>query len=93
MIRVITEVTAEFIRFNKNHVIGVAAEIVPINLQVPSFPNDIAMALIESELGKPWQEIYSELTESPIAAGTSLHDLFCFTFCSVLLVRVSSHAG
>lgn len=33
------------------------------------------MALIESELGKPWQEVYSELTESPIAAGTSQHNL------------------
>nr|PNR35367.1 hypothetical protein PHYPA_023267 [Physcomitrium patens] len=38
--------------------------------KVPSFPNDIAMALIESELGNPWQEIYSELTESPIAAAS-----------------------
>jgi aarF domain-containing kinase len=37
-------------------------------LQVPSFPDDIAMALIEEELG-PWQEIYSELSPSPIAAG------------------------
>lgn len=27
------------------------------------------MALIEEELGKPWQEIYSELSPSPIAAG------------------------
>jgi aarF domain-containing kinase len=38
-------------------------------VQVPSFPDDIAMALIEEELGKPWQEIYSELSPSPIAAG------------------------
>ncbi|XP_024359364.1 uncharacterized protein [Physcomitrium patens] len=38
--------------------------------KVPSFPNDVAMALIESELGKPWQEVYSELTESPIAAAS-----------------------
>ncbi|KAG0564360.1 hypothetical protein M758_8G100000 [Ceratodon purpureus] len=38
--------------------------------KVPSFPNDIAMELIESELGKPWQEVYSELTESPIAAAS-----------------------
>jgi aarF domain-containing kinase len=36
--------------------------------KVPSFPDDIAMALIEEELG-PWQEIYSELSPSPIAAG------------------------
>ncbi|BBN12396.1 aarF domain-containing kinase [Marchantia polymorpha subsp. ruderalis] len=38
--------------------------------KVPSFPNDIAMALIEEELGKPWQEIYSELSPSPIAAAS-----------------------
>ncbi|KAL2632941.1 hypothetical protein R1flu_004420 [Riccia fluitans] len=38
--------------------------------KVPSFPNDIAMALIEEELGKPWNEIYSELSESPIAAAS-----------------------
>ncbi|CAM6088773.1 unnamed protein product [Calypogeia fissa] len=38
--------------------------------KVPSFPNDIAMALIEEELGKPWTEIYSELSPSPIAAAS-----------------------
>ncbi|KAL3694793.1 hypothetical protein R1sor_008444 [Riccia sorocarpa] len=38
--------------------------------KVPSFPNDLAMALIEEELGKPWTEIYSELSESPIAAAS-----------------------
>lgn len=38
-------------------------------LKVPSFPDDIAMALIEEELGQPWQNIYSELSSSPIAAG------------------------
>lgn len=27
------------------------------------------MALIKEELGQPWQEIYSELSPSPIAAG------------------------
>ncbi|XP_026400957.1 uncharacterized protein LOC113296820 [Papaver somniferum] len=38
--------------------------------KVPSFPDDMAMALIESELGEPWQNIYSELTSSPIAAAS-----------------------
>ncbi|KAK8560773.1 hypothetical protein V6N13_026209 [Hibiscus sabdariffa] len=38
--------------------------------KVPSFPDDIAMALIEEELGQPWQEIYSELSSSPIAAAS-----------------------
>lgn len=37
--------------------------------QVPSFPDDMAMSLIEDELGCPWSEIYSELSSSPIAAG------------------------
>lgn len=38
-------------------------------VKVPSFPDDIAMALLEEELGRPWHEIYSELSPSPIAAG------------------------
>ncbi|KAJ6826825.1 uncharacterized protein M6B38_369305 [Iris pallida] len=38
--------------------------------KVPSFPDDMAMALIEKELGQPWQNIYSELTSSPIAAAS-----------------------
>lgn len=39
------------------------------NFKVPSFPDDIAMAFIEEELGSPWPEIYDELSPSPIAAG------------------------
>ncbi|KAJ0035648.1 hypothetical protein Pint_25347 [Pistacia integerrima] len=38
--------------------------------KVPSFPDDVAMALIEEELGQPWHEIYSELSSSPIAAAS-----------------------
>lgn len=38
--------------------------------KVPSFPDDVAMALIEEELGKPWHEIYSELSPTPIAAAS-----------------------
>ncbi|XP_057540865.1 uncharacterized protein LOC130818712 isoform X3 [Amaranthus tricolor] len=38
--------------------------------KVPSFPDDVAMALIEEELGKPWHEIYDELSPSPIAAAS-----------------------
>lgn len=40
-----------------------------VYVKVPSFPDDVAMALIEEELGKPWHEVYSELSPSPIAAG------------------------
>lgn len=38
--------------------------------KVPSFPDDVAMALIEEELGEPWPNIYSELSPSPIAAAS-----------------------
>ncbi|CAH8261631.1 unnamed protein product [Arabidopsis lyrata] len=38
--------------------------------KVPSYPDDVAMALIEEELGKPWHDIYSELSPSPIAAAS-----------------------
>ncbi|KAG5560570.1 hypothetical protein RHGRI_003780 [Rhododendron griersonianum] len=38
--------------------------------KVPSYPDDVAMALIEEELGQPWYNIYSELTSSPIAAAS-----------------------
>ncbi|KHN21675.1 Hypothetical protein glysoja_041602 [Glycine soja] len=38
--------------------------------KVPSFADDVAMALIEEELGQPWQNIYSELSSSPIAAAS-----------------------
>ncbi|XP_057772160.1 uncharacterized protein LOC130991783 [Salvia miltiorrhiza] len=38
--------------------------------KVPSFPDDMAMALIEEELGEPWYNIYSELSPSPIAAAS-----------------------
>ncbi|KAK7355361.1 hypothetical protein VNO80_14616 [Phaseolus coccineus] len=38
--------------------------------KVPSFADDVAMALIEEELGQPWQNMYSELSSSPIAAAS-----------------------
>lgn len=38
--------------------------------KVPSFPTDVAMDLIEEELGKHWSELYSELSPSPIAAAS-----------------------
>jgi aarF domain-containing kinase len=39
-------------------------------VKVPSFADDVAMALVEEELGQPWQNVYSELSPSPIAAGS-----------------------
>ncbi|KAL6548535.1 hypothetical protein OROGR_008956 [Orobanche gracilis] len=38
--------------------------------KVPSFPDDVAMALLEEELGQPWYHVYSELSSSPIAAAS-----------------------
>jgi aarF domain-containing kinase len=38
--------------------------------KVPSFPTSIAMEQLQQELGRPWQEIYSELTPEPIAAAS-----------------------
>lgn len=32
--------------------------------------SEVAMEMINSELGRPWTEIYSELTPSPIAAAS-----------------------
>jgi aarF domain-containing kinase len=38
--------------------------------KVPSYDSRVAMGLLEQELGRPWQEIYSELTPEPIAAAS-----------------------
>jgi hypothetical protein len=58
-------------------------------LQVPSFPDDIAMALIEEELG-PWQEIYSELSPSPIAAGKLQAGIYSCTIDACLSTLLAS---
>jgi aarF domain-containing kinase len=38
--------------------------------KVPSYDSQVAMKLLEQELGRPWTEIYSELTPEPIAAAS-----------------------
>ncbi|GMH43909.1 hypothetical protein BSKO_11843 [Bryopsis sp. KO-2023] len=38
--------------------------------KVPSFDSKIAMEVIKTELGKPWEEVYAELTPEPIAAAS-----------------------
>ena len=38
--------------------------------QVPSFDSGVAMKMISQELGRPWQEVYAELTPEPIAAAS-----------------------
>ena len=50
-------------------------------MQVPSFDNKVAMTMIQQELGRPWQEVYSQLTPRPIAAA-SLGQV-CLKFCTL----------
>lgn len=38
--------------------------------RLPSFPNEIAFAVMEEELGRPVHEVFSELTEQPVAAAS-----------------------
>lgn len=38
--------------------------------RLPSFPNEIAFAVIEEELGRPIQSVYSEISEEPVAAAS-----------------------
>lgn len=38
--------------------------------KVPSFDTDVAMAVIDAELGQPWQAFFSELSPAPIAAAS-----------------------
>lgn len=38
--------------------------------KVPSFDNETAMAVVQAELGAPWQEAYAELSTDPIAAAS-----------------------
>jgi aarF domain-containing kinase len=37
---------------------------------VPSFDDKLAMATIERELGRPVDELFSELSPSPVGAST-----------------------
>ncbi|MEL6554575.1 MAG: AarF/ABC1/UbiB kinase family protein [Cyanobacteria bacterium J06621_11] len=46
------------------------AEMVKLQDQLPAFSNEIAMRFIEEEIGQPPEEIYSYLSESPIAAAS-----------------------
>lgn len=58
-------------------------------VKVPSFPDDIAMALLEEELGQPWQAVYSELSPSPIAAGNYTKEPLCAALIAVLGLNLS----
>jgi len=38
--------------------------------KVPSFDSRVAMQVVQEELGRPWQEVFAELTPEPIAAAS-----------------------
>lgn len=38
--------------------------------RLPSFPNEIAWAVIEEELGVPVGQVYQQLSEQPVAAAS-----------------------
>ena len=54
-------------------------------MQVPSFDNKVAMTMIQQELGRPWQEVYSQLTPRPIAAA-SLGQV-CLRLCNMFAMH------
>lgn len=45
-------------------------ELTTLQDKIPSFPNEVAFRFIEEELGKRPEEIYAEITPSPIAAAS-----------------------
>ncbi|MFM7711799.1 MAG: AarF/UbiB family protein, partial [Microcystis sp.] len=45
-------------------------ELVKLQDQLPPFDNDIAFALIETELGMPVEKAYREISPTPVAAAS-----------------------
>jgi predicted unusual protein kinase regulating ubiquinone biosynthesis (AarF/ABC1/UbiB family) len=45
-------------------------ELVKLQDQLPPFPNEIALSTIETELGRPIHEIYSQFSPNPVAAAS-----------------------
>ena len=45
-------------------------ELTALQDRVPAFPNDVAMRIIEEDLGRPPSELFAELTEEPVAAAS-----------------------
>ena len=45
-------------------------ELVKLQDSLPPFPNEIAFGIIETQLGKPATELYSEISENPVAAAS-----------------------
>eukprot|EP00983_Pelagomonas_calceolata_P118263 1160490-Pelagomonas_calceolata.AAC.8 len=53
---------------------------------VPSFPDEIAFEIIEEELGKPIDQVFSSFSERPIAAA-SLGQVGCSVESDAALMR------
>lgn len=45
-------------------------ELVKLQDQLPSFDTELAFSIIESELGRPINELYSQISEAPVAAAS-----------------------
>lgn len=45
-------------------------ELIKLQDQLPPFDNAIALSIIEAELGRPIQELYREISPSPVAAAS-----------------------
>ncbi|MDP4361030.1 AarF/UbiB family protein, partial [Escherichia coli] len=45
-------------------------ELVKLQDQLPPFDNAIALKIIETELERPLEDIYSEITPQPVAAAS-----------------------
>lgn len=39
-------------------------------VQVPSFDSKVAMEVVRQEFGRPWHEVFAELSPEPIAAAS-----------------------
>ncbi len=75
--REIIKLGPTFIKIGQS--LGTRADLLPLEYvkdlatlqdDVPSFPNEIAFARIERELGKPFHEVYAEFEVTPIAAAS-----------------------
>ncbi|WP_267384031.1 ABC1 kinase family protein [Cyanobacterium sp. uoEpiScrs1] len=45
-------------------------ELISLQDNIPSFPNEVAYRFIEEELGEPPEEIYAEISSNPLAAAS-----------------------
>lgn len=51
-------------------IVGALQSLSMLQDRLPSFPTPVAMAVMEEELRMPVLEVYSELSEAPVAAAS-----------------------